>query len=825
MALNLSSDEVAEQNTIFLEDDEDDFILEEIGDCLDGQKREPVMMLEPEKGMMFDSEDDAIRFYKGYAKKKGFGVIRRTTRHGEDNKLNYFTLACSRQGKAPYSSKNSFKPNPSTRMQCPCKINFSRRGEMFSITSVTLDHNHPTSPSTSRFVRCHKKLDLDAKRRLELNDQAGTHMNGSLVTQAGGCDKLGFGEKECRNYLQETRRLKLGARDAHAVSQYFLHMQSKDPHFFHLMDVAEDGWLRNVFWADARSRAAYESYSDVITFDTTYLTNNYSMPFASFVGVNHHGESVLLGCCILSNEDTETFVWLFKSWLCCMSNKPPSAIITDQCKAMQNAIEEVFPHVRHRWCIWDIMKKVPQKLSGYEKYENIKYTLSNVVYDSLTKLEFDEAWVKLINNYDLQDNDWLDGLYSNRYRWAPAYVKDTFWAGMSSTERSESVNAFFDDYVNAITTLEQFVEQYENALRDKVERENKADSKSFQEVIPCITHYDFERQFQAAYTNAKFQEFQEQLRGKIYCYPSMLNKEGLLYTFRVREDRKICFEGEDGEIKEKRFISEFTVLFNQGDCNVQCLCRLFEFRGILCSHILSVLALMEITEVPSRYILHRWRKDFMRKHTFIKCAYDDMLNTPVVRRYDSLCKRSHQMAENGAESDALYTLVMNGLNELQIKVDAYRASHEVQDHEPTSKPEDTMLNTEKVVLSPIPVRSVGRPPSKRKESKIDQVVRKPRAKKQQVATSIKKVSSDQNGRKKGSSKSKNGQDSNLGSSQQTKGNTNCEGHEVGGACLFPNEFQELQTNKPATPVHMKSYVGILQGKTDVIDLLAANLNG
>uniref|UniRef100_A0A8I6XIR3 Protein FAR1-RELATED SEQUENCE n=1 Tax=Hordeum vulgare subsp. vulgare TaxID=112509 RepID=A0A8I6XIR3_HORVV len=538
------------------------------------------MMLEPKKGLMFDSEDDAVKFYKGYARKKGFGVVRRTTRYDEDNKLHYFTLACSRQGKAQYSSKNLFKPYPSTRMQCPAKSNFSRRGDKFCISSVTVGHNHPISPSKSRFLRCHKKLDLHAKRTLELNDQAGIRMNknfGSLVMQAGGYDKLQFGEKECRNYLQETRRLQLGAGDAHAVYQYFLRMQSKDPDFFHVMDVAEDGRQRNVFWADSRSRATYESISDVVTFDTTYLTNKYSMPFAPFVGVNHHGESVLLGCGLLSNEDTDTFVWLFKSWLCCMSNNPPNAIITDQCKAMQNAIGEVFPLARHRWCIWHIMKKIPEKLSGYEKYENIKYTLSNAVYDSLTKHDFDEAWLHMIEKYDLHDNEWLGGLYGNRNLWVPAYVKDTFWAGMSSTQRSESVNAFFDGYVNSRTTLKQFAEQYENALRDKVEKENKADSKSFQEVIPCITHYDFEGQFQAAYTNAKFEEFQDQLRGKIYCYPTLLYKEDSLFTFRVREDRKIFYEGEDGDIKEKWVILEFTVLFNQGECDVRCVCRLFEF--------------------------------------------------------------------------------------------------------------------------------------------------------------------------------------------------------------------------------------------------------
>lgn len=93
-----------------------------------------------------------------------------------------------------------------------------------------------------------------------------------------------------------------------------------------------------------------------MTFDTTYLINKYDMPFAPFVGVYHHGESILLGCALLSNEETETFEWLFESWLACMSNKPPKAIITDQCRAMQNAIEKKFPDTQHRWCLWHIME-------------------------------------------------------------------------------------------------------------------------------------------------------------------------------------------------------------------------------------------------------------------------------------------------------------------------------------------------------------------------------------------------------------------------------------------------------------------------------------
>jgi len=50
------------------------------------------------------------------------------------------------------------------------------------------------------------------------------------------------------------------------------------------------------------------------------------MSFAHFVDVNHHGESIHLGVGLISNEDIETFDWLFSTWLECMNDKAPSAI-------------------------------------------------------------------------------------------------------------------------------------------------------------------------------------------------------------------------------------------------------------------------------------------------------------------------------------------------------------------------------------------------------------------------------------------------------------------------------------------------------------------
>lgn len=85
-------------------------------------------------------------------------------------------------------------------------------------------------------------------------------------------------------------------------------------------------------------------------------------------------------------------------------------------------------------------------------------------------------------------------MYGERKCWVPTYVKDIFWAGMSTTQRSESMNSFFDGYVNSKTTLKQFVEQYDNALASKMAKENQEDFNSYNSTYPRITDYDMEKQ-------------------------------------------------------------------------------------------------------------------------------------------------------------------------------------------------------------------------------------------------------------------------------------------------------------------------------------------
>ncbi|KAI7994282.1 Protein FAR-RED IMPAIRED RESPONSE 1 [Camellia lanceoleosa] len=119
------------------------------------------------------------------------------------------------------------------------------------------------------------------------------------------------------------------------------------------------------------------------------------------------------------------------------------------------------------------------------------------------------------------------------------------------------MNAFFDGYVNPKTTLKQFVEQYDNALRSKVEKEKKADFKSRHKVFDCLTVYGFEKQFQDAYTNAKFKEVQAEMKRLVYCQPFLVKEEGSICTYFVKE-AVVVF----GKMKHVDFWTDFELILD-----------------------------------------------------------------------------------------------------------------------------------------------------------------------------------------------------------------------------------------------------------------------
>ncbi|XP_059441992.1 protein FAR1-RELATED SEQUENCE 5-like [Corylus avellana] len=293
-----------------------------------------------------------------------------------------------------------------------------------------------------------------------------------LSVQAGGCENLDFLDVDYKNYIHSNRRRALKKGDGRAVMEYFRNMQLKDPSYFYSIQLDDNDLIMNIFWADARSVVDYGHFSDVICFDTTYRTNTYGRPFAPFIGVNHHKQTIIFGEALLYDETVDLFKWLFETFLSAMSGKQPT-ILTDQSAAMA-------------------------------KFAN---DFGNCVYGYEDEDEWLFLWDNMLKKYNLMNNKWLDGIFDVKEKWAMVYGRHMFTADMKSTQRSESMNNVLKKYLKAKYNLLRFLEHYSKLLADKRHQELQAEFKMSQTTTILKVDVEMLRHVVKLYTPEVFQMF------------------------------------------------------------------------------------------------------------------------------------------------------------------------------------------------------------------------------------------------------------------------------------------------------------------------------
>ncbi|KAL4580927.1 hypothetical protein LXL04_017133 [Taraxacum kok-saghyz] len=136
-------------------------------------------------------------------------------------------------------------------------------------------------------------------------------------------------------------------------------------------------------------------------------------------------------------------------------------------KAISNAIKKVFPNSRHRFCTWHIKKHELEHIRTYvTSYIDFQESYRKWV-KSDTIEEFEATWDVIRGKYKVENTSWLSDMYTQRTHWVTAFLKDIFWAGMTTSGRSESIHAFFDGFVNSRTMLNEFVIQYDKAVESR----------------------------------------------------------------------------------------------------------------------------------------------------------------------------------------------------------------------------------------------------------------------------------------------------------------------------------------------------------------------
>ncbi|XP_022723784.1 protein FAR1-RELATED SEQUENCE 6-like [Durio zibethinus] len=165
-----------------------------------------------------------------------------------------------------------------------------------------------------KIVKSYKKMEAVAKRKVEptMDVEART----IKLYRTPVVDPLGYGssnslEGEISKNVDRSKCLKLKKGDSQIIYNYFSRIQLTNPNFVYLMDLNDEGYLRNEFWIDSRSMAAYVYFG-----------------------------------------------------------RPLQTIITDQCRAMQGAISVVFPKAHHRLHLSHFMQSILENLGELQESDN-----------------------------------------------------------------------------------------------------------------------------------------------------------------------------------------------------------------------------------------------------------------------------------------------------------------------------------------------------------------------------------------------------------------------------------------------------------------------
>ncbi|QHN94304.1 Protein FAR-RED ELONGATED HYPOCOTYL [Arachis hypogaea] len=223
------------------------------------------------------------------------------------------------------------------------------------------------------------------------------------------------------------------------------------------------------------------------------------------------------------------------------------------------------------------------------------------------------------------------------------------------------MHSFFNKFITRNSSLIQFVKQYNNYLGSRDQTERESDAADFHTVIPCATKSSIEAQFQHVYTHQKFREVQAQFRGKVNCITRLMNSALGFSIYEV------------GEQVFTSIFNKFAVTYDSVAAQVKCQCLLFESRGILCHHALSMLNFERVTQVSPRYILERWSKKVKRRHTHIKSSHDEPLLEPISKRFDELVFRSQNICEFASKSEELTAILHRAYDNIMVEMEELKA--------------------------------------------------------------------------------------------------------------------------------------------------------
>ncbi|KAG4949533.1 hypothetical protein JHK85_043408 [Glycine max] len=212
----------------------------------------------------------------------------------------------------------------------------------------------------------------------------------------------------------------------------------------------------------------------------------------------------------------------------------PNFFYEIQCDDDSRMVNFLWVDARSRVAYQKFGDKFPEKLAHvYHKRSTFKRELKRCIRESPCIAIFEEEWKRLMKEYNLEGNEWLQGLYRIKESWIPIFNRSTFFAGMNTTQRSEGINAFFDSFVHSRTRLQEFVVNFEKAVDCRLEAKEREDYKSRHKSRILSTGSKVEHHAEFFYTRNVFGKFQDELRKVNEFTKKKIRRDGPSHVYQL----------------------------------------------------------------------------------------------------------------------------------------------------------------------------------------------------------------------------------------------------------------------------------------------------
>lgn len=623
------------------------------------------LKVEDVKAMTFKTVEDAERFYSAYSLALGFG-FRKDTKGEAEGTIRRRQWLCNKQGTR---AKKWFvldgrgrTPRKITRVNCKAKfrVNYNELVGAYVVKAFVPEHSHELATGNqTAFIRSHRnvgKSDLARANTMSKVSIRPCHAYEYMVEQAGGYKTVGFTEKDLYNKLDQQRRTTSFESDSEGALAYMNALAAQDPYFYCRFNVDIEDRLANMFWRDGHAFVDFMCYGDVLIFDSTYKTNVYKKPLVLFVGSNNHRGSILFGAALLVDETVETYTWLLRSFLDAMNGKMPIAVLTDGDEAMRSAIEDVMPQAKHRLCAWHLSRNANTNLKCDEKLK----AFNRCMRKFQTVEQFEVMWHDMVEKFDLHNSFWINMMYEKRDKWAQAFFRNHFMAGMRSTQRCEGMNRFIKDSIGSGMKLVEVVPRMDRALMRLRNNQVRDDFNTMNSTPVLETHLkDLENHAASIYTYDVFKWVRKEIRKESQATlrqgPEYFEDGHRVYTMSAYkrpdfEHKVVYYHGKNTE--------------SATDPIMVCSCNMFQYRGVPCRHMFTVMKHEHINEIPKSLIVKRWSKS-ARDVCSIKYPEQDISKEALeVSRYGAMSVDCNRMCFYASKSEAGYNMLKREINRL-----------------------------------------------------------------------------------------------------------------------------------------------------------------